>query len=232
MRLRAALLSLVSLGIVTPLPAVAQQTERPRIVVAGEASVSVEPDMAQIRAGVTSDAKTAREAAEVNAKAMTAVMNAVRGLGIPATDVQTSRYSIQPIYESAPQARNRLTGFQATNSVLIKVRQIDKIDDLVDNLVSAGANTMGNIEFIVSEPSRHLDDARRQAIDDARRKAQLYAEAAGIKVGPAIEIVEQSTTMPPQPMMMARGAPTAQTPIAPGERTLRLTVSISYEILR
>ncbi len=218
--------------IAAAVPAAAQQAEpsRPRITVTGEATVSVEPDIAQIRAGVTSDAKTAREAAEINAKAMTAVMAAVKNLGIGERDVQTSRYSIQPTYESGPQARNRLTGFQATNSVLIKVRQIDKIDDLIDTLIAAGANTMGGIELLVSEPSKHLDEARREAVADARRKAELYAGAAGVKLGAALEIVEQSASVPFQPGLMARSAAAPATPIAAGERTLRVTLGVSYEI--
>ena len=215
------------------LPAAAQTSDSNshRIIVSGEASVSVEPDIVQIRAGVTTDAKSAHEAADANAKAMGEVMDAIRKLGVPEKDVQTARYSLQPVYESGPQNRNRLVGFQASNSLLITVRDRDRIGQLIDEVVGVGANTMGNIEFMVSEPSKHLDDARVRAIEDARRRAELYAKAAGVKLGQPIEIIEQSASVPPQPMMMMRSAAERQTPISPGERTLRLSISVAYEIL-
>ena len=216
------------------LPAGAQETpQRPRITVSGEATVSVEPDLAQLRAGVTTDAKTAREAAEANSRAMNAVMAAVKALGIAERDVQTQGYVITPVYEGNQRPRERITGFLATNYLLLKVRQIDKLGEIIDRLVAAGANTMGGIEFIVSDPSKLLDDARAQAIADAKRRAELYAKAAGIALGPVHSITEQSAGMQFPPMMMTRGAAAApETPVAPGERTLRVTVNVSFDLAR
>jgi uncharacterized protein YggE len=153
----------------------------------------------------------------------------VRAIGIADRDVQTSRYMIHPVYDSR-RPPNRIVGFQAANSLQIKVRQLDKLGEIVDRLVAAGANTMSGVEFIVSDPSKLLDDARTQAFADARRKAQLYAAAAGVTLGPAITITEQSAGMQFAPVM-ARAAPAAaETPIAPGERTLRVSVSVSFEL--
>jgi uncharacterized protein YggE len=213
-------------------PASAQEPTQPRITVTGEASISVEPDVAQLRAGVVTDAKTAREAAEANSRTMNAVMAAVRALGIAERDVQTSRYSIQPTYEPARPQRDRISGFQATNSVTLKIRQIDKLGEIIDRLAVAGANSMGGVEFLVSDPSKQLDEARKQAIADARRRAELYASAAGVALGGVFSITEQSVGMPFPPMPMGRAAAAPETPIAPGERTLRLAVTVTFDLRR
>jgi uncharacterized protein YggE len=220
---------LLLLGAVSP--AVAQET-RPQVTLTGVGTVSVEPDLALLRAGVTTDAKTARDAAEANSRAMNAVMTAARALGIAEQDIQTSRYAIQPIYEQAGQpGRNRITGFQAVNSLTLKLRQLDRVGEVIDRLTTAGANTLGGVEFIVSEPSKLLDEAREGAIADARRKAELYAKAAGVELGRPFSIIEQSGGMQNPPMMM-RVAAASETPIAPGERTLRISVSVSFDLLR
>jgi uncharacterized protein YggE len=213
-------------------PAGAQEAPQPRITVTGEASISVEPDVAQLRAGVVIDAKTAREAAEANSRTMNAVMAAVRALGIAERDVQTSRYLIQPLYEGGRPQRDRISGFQATNSVTLKIRQIDKLGEIIDRLAAAGANSMGGVEFLVSDPSKPLDEARKQAIADARRRAELYASAAGVALGGVFSITEQSVGVSFPPMPMGRAAAAPETPIAPGERTLRLAVTVTFDLRR
>jgi uncharacterized protein YggE len=212
------------------LPGRAQEAAR-RITVSGEATVSVEPDLASLRAGVISDAKTARDALDANSKAMNAVMTAVRAIGIPDRDLQTARYAIQPIYDPGRPARDRINGFQATNSLLIKVRAFDKLGEIIDRAVAAGANTVGSVEFIVTEPSKFLDEARKQAIADARRKAALYAAAADVVLGRALIITEQSSGLEPAPLVMLRSSAAApETPIIPGERSLHVSVNVSFEL--
>lgn len=229
MSVRAALA--FALMVAVTLPGHAQDTNMRRITVTGEGSVSVEPDLASLRAGVISDAKTAREAVEANSKTMTAVMTAIRAVGITDNDLQTARYAILPIYDTGRPARDRITGFQATNSLLIKVRAFDKLGEIIDRAVAAGANTVGGVEFIVTEPSKYLDEARKQAIADARRKAMLYAAAAEVTLGRAIVIGEQSSGMEPPPMAMMRTSAAApETPIIPGERNLRVSVTVSFEL--
>ena len=213
-------------------PAGAQDAApRPQIRVSGEGTVSIEPDLAQLRVGVTTDAKTARDAAEANSRAMTAVTAAVKALGIAERDMQTSRYAIQPIYEQGGHpGRNRISGFQATNSLMLKLRQLDRVGEVIDRLTTAGANTLGGVEFIVSNPSKHLDEARSQAVADARRKAELYAKAAGVTLGQPFTLIEQSANMHNPPMMMARSAAAPETPIAAGERTLRVSITVSFDL--
>jgi uncharacterized protein YggE len=204
----------------------AQATEK-LVTVSGEATVAVPPDTAVIRIGVTSMAKTAREAGEANAKQMTAVLETIKASGIAERDIQTSRLSLQPQYDPNKGGTARLTGFQANNQVTIRIRDIDSLPTILDRAIAAGANEMSGIEFVVSEQSRLLDQARDEAIADARRKAELYAKAAGAKLGQVVSISEEGTAPQPRPMQAVRAG---AVPIAPGEQTLRAIVSVSYEL--
>src|SRR5262249_27364054 len=185
------------------------------------------PDAAVIRLGVSSQDKTAREASESNAKQMTAVLAAIKDSGIADRDVQTSRLSLQPQYDPNKAGPPRLTGFQASNQVTVKIRDIDRLPGLVDRAIAAGANEMSGIEFVVSEQSKLLDHARDDAIADAHRKAELYAKAAGAKLGRVVAISEEGSTPPPRPMQAMRAA---AVPVAPGEQTLRAVVTVSYDL--
>jgi len=197
------------------------------VTVSGEATVSVAPDMAVIRIGVTSGAKTAREASDANAKQMTAVLAAIKDAGIADRDVQTSRLSLQPQYDPNKGGTARLLGFQVTNQLTVKMRDIDKLPSILDRAIGAGANEMSGIEFVVSEQSKLLDQARSEAIADARRKAELYAHAAGVKVGHVVAIAEEGSAPPPRLMQALRAG---AVPVAPGEQTLRAVVTVSYEL--
>jgi hypothetical protein len=197
------------------------------VTVTGEATVAVAPDAAVIRIGVTSQNKTAREASEANAKQMTAVLAAIKDTGIADRDVQTSRLSLQPQYDPNKSGTAHLTGFQATNQVTVRIRDIDKLPVFLDRAIAAGANEMSGIEFVISEQSKLLDRARDDAIADARRKAELYAQAAGSKLGPVVSITEEGSAAQPRPIQAMRAG---AVPIAPGEQTLRATVTVSYEL--
>ena len=198
------------------------------ITVSGEATVAIAPDTAAIRIGVSSSGKTAREASDANARQMTSVLAAIKEAGIGDRDVQTSRLSLQPQYDQSKVGTARLLGFQVTNQLTVKIRDIDKLPSILDRAIAAGANEMSGIEFIVSEQSKLLDQARDDAIADARRKAELYAKAAGVKVGQVVAIVEDSASPPPRPMQAMRAA---GVPVAPGEQTLRAAVTVTYAIV-
>lgn len=197
------------------------------ITVTGEATVSVAPDNANIRLGVTSQGKNAREASEANARQMTNVLAAIKEAGVADRDVQTSRLSLQPQYEQGKAGPARLLGFQVTNQVSIRIREIDKFPGILDRAIAAGANEMSGIEFVVSEQSKLLDQARDDAVADARRKAELFAKAAGVKLGAVTTITEEGST-PPRPLMQAMRA--SAVPVAPGEQTLRAAVSVTFEL--
>jgi hypothetical protein len=198
------------------------------VTVTGEASISVKPDTAVIRVGVNSQGKTAKAASEANAREMTAVLAAIKADGIEDRDIQTSHLSLQPQYDPNKAGTARLLGFQVTNQLTVKIRDIGKLPAFLDSTVAAGANEMSGIEFIVSEQSKLLDRVRAEAIADARRKAELYARAAGTKVGHVVSITDEGAAPPPRPVMQAMRA--GAVPIAPGEQTLRAAVTVSYEL--
>jgi uncharacterized protein YggE len=209
-------------------PALAQ-TPPPAISVNGEATMSVAPDQAQIDAGVTSEAKTAREASDANNAAMGKVLLALKGAGVDENDYQTSRLSLQPQYPPNRTGPAAISGYRASNRVTIKVRDITKVAGLIDVLVGAGANEIGGINFVVSQASKLLDEAREKAVADARRKAEIYAKAAGVTLGEALGISEEGQSVPVFRGRMA--APmAAATPVAPGEETLSVTVHVSWAI--
>lgn len=209
-------------------PAMAQ-TSPPSISVTGEATISVAPDLAQIDGGVTNDAKTAREASETNSKAMGVVLLALKSVGIPEKDFQTSQLSLQPQYALNKSGPSPVTGFRASNRVTVTVRDVAKVGSVIDTLVTNGANDIGGISFIVAQASKLLDDARPKAIADARRKAEIYAQAAGVTLGAPLSISEESSSGPMTFRKMSAGL-ASPAPVAPGEETLRISISMSYEI--
>jgi len=212
-------------------PALAQTMPPPAISVTGEANVSVAPDQAQIDGGVTSDAKTAREASDANNAAMGKVLLALKGAGIDEKDYQTSRLSLQPQFATPSKVTERagIVSFRASNRVTVRIRDVTKVANVIDVLVGAGANEIGGINFTVTQASKHLDEAREKAIADARRKAEIYAKAAGVTLGDPISISEEGAPVPlyrgKVAAPMAAGAPVAQ-----GEETLSVTISVSWAI--
>ena len=197
------------------------------VTVTGEATIAVPPDTAMIRIGVTSLGKSAREASDANAQKMQAVLGAIKSSGIADKDVQTSRLSLQPQYETGKGGPARLLGFQVTNQLTVRIHDIGAMPNVLDKAIAAGANEMSGIEFIVSEQSKLLDQALDEAIADAHRKAELYVKAAGGKLGPVVSIAEEGAPSPPRPIAAMRAA---AVPVAPGEQTLRAVVAVSYEL--
>ena len=228
----AAALAATSLAMTPALAQMPQAELPPAISVSGEASVSAPPDLAMIDAGVASDAKTAREAAEANNAAMAKVLQALKGANIEDKDYQTSRLSLQPQYAPNRPGQQTVVGYRASNRVTIKLHDVGKVAGVIDTLVGAGANDIGNVYFTVAEPSKLLDQAREKAVADARRKAEIYAKAAGGTLGSPLSISEDGT---PTPMFRVKtlAAPMAAatpTPVAQGEETLSVTVSVIWGI--
>ena len=163
----------------------------PAISVTGEATVSVAPDQAQIDGGVTSDAKTAREASDANNAAMGKVLLALKGAGIDEKDYQTSRLSLQPQFARRPKPRSApgIVSFRASNRVTVRIRDVTKVANVIDVLVGAGANDIGGINFTVTQASKASGrspregdrgrppqggDLRQGRRRDARRAAQHF----------------------------------------------------------
>ena len=216
-------------GALLTAPARAQIIPPAAISVTGEATVLVPPDLAEIDGGVTSEAKTAREASEANNAAMGKVLQALKGAGIEEKDIQTSRLSLQP--QSAPNRSgpSAIAGYRASNRVTVRVRDVTKVASVIDTLVGAGANEIGGINFVVSQASKLLDEARERAVADARRKAEIYAKAAGVTLGAPLSISEEGNSAPVPYRRMAAGM-AVSAPVAQGEETLAVTVSVSWAI--
>lgn len=201
------------------------------ISVSGEATMSAAPDLAQIDAGVASDAKSAKEASDANNAAMSKVLAALKGAGIAEKDYQTSRLSLQPQYgQNKSTGASPVVGFRASNRVTVKIRDVTKVAGIIDTLVGAGANDIGNISFEVTQASKLLDDARVQAVADARRKAEIYAKATGVTLGAPLSVSEGGAPVPLFKARMATAPMAAPAAVAPGEETLSVTVNVSWAI--
>jgi uncharacterized protein YggE len=146
------------------------QTPEARMIVIGEGTVRVTPDYARIVSGVTRRAKTVKEASDTNSRIMAAVTSTLLQSGIAQRDIQTSRFSVQPVYAPhGPRTEPKLTGYSVSNQVTINIRDLNKVGDILDHLITAGVTSVGSISLLVSDQSKPLDQGRAAAIADARR---------------------------------------------------------------
>ncbi len=202
-----------------------------RIIVTGEASVETAPDMAMISLGVTTEAADAADALAANTEATASVLDRLDAAGVEARDVQTSGLSLSPNWaNNQSTGTNSIVGFVASNQVTVRVRDLKALGGILDDVVRNGANTFNGLTFGLQDPDPVMDEARRAAVTEALRKARLYAEAAGVTLGPIAELSEQTGQMP-QPMF-ARGATMeAAVPIAEGEVAIAAQVRVEFEIV-
>ncbi len=203
------------------------------IVVVGEGEASAQPDTAEVHVGVVTSAASAAEALQVNNAAVERLFKALEARQIAKKDLQTSNFGVSPEYEHGPQGQQlaKIVGYQVQNQLSVKIRQLPALGPILDELVREGANQVHGIHFSVADPSRILDSAREKAIADARRKADVYAHAAGIKAGRVVRIDEEGDHATPRPPMMAfaRSA-VASVPVASGERTFHVRVVVTFAI--
>lgn len=204
------------------------------IAVAGSGSVSGRPDTAELMAGVVARSATATQALAENSASMDKVMKAVTGMGIAERDIQTRGFSVAPQRRPGRPDGSQppeIVGYEVTNEIRVKVRDLNILGRLLDRLVSEGANVLGGIQFSVDEPAPLLDQARAKAMADARRKAALYAREAGVKLGRVLLIQESSAAVPMPRFMAAQAMATAPSvPVAPGEQEFQASVSVTYAI--
>ena len=204
------------------------------ISVTGEGRVEAAPDMATISLGVTTEAATAGAAMAANSDAVRAVIERLKAAGIEDRDIQTSGLSLGPRYDygRSDGTPPTIVGYTASNMVTVRVRALDTLGSVLDGVVSDGANTLNGLSFGIAEDDEALDEARRRAVAEARRKAELYAEAAGVSLGRVLSISEPGGYAPPMPMAMAEAgfAKGGDVPVAPGEVSLAATVTMVYEI--
>lgn len=228
----------LALAAAMTLPAVASAADippPPRIIVSGEGEATAAPDLAMLTLSVMREAKTARAALDANNDAMAAVIAAMKSGGIADRDLQTAGIQINPRYnytnEPDGTQKAELVAYQVTNTLSVRVRDIDKTGEILDKAVTLGVNEGGGISFTNADPSLVITQARKKAVSDAIAKAKTLAEAAGVSVGKVVEISEQSYA--PQPMPMSAksfDSARAAVPVQAGENSYRVQVNVTFEI--
>lgn len=198
-------------------------------------TVKAAPDMASISTGVTSEGQTAQDALSKNTEAMTKVVDTLKQAGLEAKDIQTTDFSVSPIYERKKDEQAAfITGYRVSNNVNITVRDIDRLGDVLDKVVQAGANQIGSISFEIAEAEKMKDEARKHAMETAIGNAKLYAEAAGVELGPVVKITETGDFTPRPYRTMAAAAPmmaeAKQVPVEGGTMSVEATVEVTWEI--
>lgn len=211
-----------------PMLTLADQTKR-QMTLTGIGEVFVAPDMATIQLGVSSFDKQASAAMKTNTVAMNAVFGDLKNAGIESKDIQTSQLSLNPRWEHKNNQQPRILGYEAANMVTVRIRDLAIVGTVLDVLTQNGANRINGINFGLQNPRPHQDEARKRAVHDAKSKAQLYADAAGVTLGQINSISEANSS--PRPHMMGRMAEAMSAdavPIAEGELGLRSNVTIVY----
>ena len=217
-------------------------SDQPHLLsVSGEATIRAQPDMALITLGVVTQATAAHDALAENSTSMTRIIDALKASGMESRDLQTSGFSVQPVYSQPPRDYDpsqpfepKIIGYSVSNNLTLRIRDLDKVGSLLDQVVTLGANSISGPTFTVSNPAPLEDQARRAAVKDALRKGALYAEAADVALG-AVFRIEGGYVQPPQPMaagvsyrMEAQAAPPV--PIEGGELTFQSQVNVSWVI--
>jgi uncharacterized protein YggE len=198
-------------------------------------SVEAEPDLVTVSAGVTTQARTAVEAMRANATQMTSVIERIRALGVPERDIQTAGISLgaQYDYNQATQ-RQVFRGYQASNRVSVKLREIERTGEALDALVAAGATDLGGPDWSIDDDTAARAQARRQALATAHAQALEYARAAGYTDVRLLEVSETIASQPPMPLLRMARAEAAQvaTPVQPGLVEAGVAVRVAYEMTR
>ncbi len=204
---------------------------RRSITVSATGSVTAAPDIAAINSGVTTEAATARAALDKNSAVMKKLIAGLKEGGIDAKDIQTSSFRIEPRYTRAHEGQaSVIDGYRVINQVQVTVREIDNLGEILDSLSTLGANQMSGLSFEVSKAETLLDEARKDAVANALRRAKLFADAAGAEVGEVLQITESATGGGPRPMAMARTAMAEAVPIERGTELLQANVTITWEL--
>ncbi len=220
--------------------AVAQDVPRDsgerRIAVSGVGEVTAAPDIAHVTVGASATAKTAKVALDQTSAAVGAMLDALKAAGVAEADIRTTGLSLSPWWERRRRTdgsvENVQSGFQARNSLLVTSRDLTKLGEVLDALAKAGANEINGINFDIDERATLEDQARRMAVDDAKRKAELLAQQSGANLGAIMQIVEGGHRPIPQPMMRAEMAMAASdaVPVAAGTQTVRIDVSTVWAL--
>ncbi|PRY24977.1 hypothetical protein CLV78_102151 [Aliiruegeria haliotis] len=209
-------------------------TEGPRMTVVGEGRVTAAPDMATISLGVLAEDEQAARAVAAMSADLEAVLARLREAGISPEDLQTSGLSVQPRWSDRSydtNGRRAIETFTASSEITVRVRDLDRLGAVLDRAARDGANLLHGLRFGLQDPQPREDDARRAAVAEAARKAALYAEAAGVTLGPILSIAEQGNA---RPLMMRAemdaGVGASGVQVAAGELAVTASVIIVYAL--
>lgn len=205
------------------------------VLTTGEATVKMRPDIALISVGATAQAATAAGAQNDAAQRVARILERAKALGVAEKDIRNGGYSIQPQYAYAPGAAPKITGYQATQQLVLTYRKVDEAGRALDALVQNDGATNASVQFALEDPKAAQADARRMAVADARSKGQAMADAAGVKLGSALSVSDQST--PAGPVFDAKGAfsvaqaaPRAETQVPVADLDIVIRVAVQFAI--
>lgn len=212
--------------------------------VVGHGKVAAMPDVADINLGVVTEGNTAKDALRANSEAMATLHKLLKDRGVADKDVETTQLQVSPIYSqpngAQPATRGgefipKVVGYRVVNAVEVTAREVTKLGDLLDAVVGAGANQVNGIAFRVEKAEELMDLARKRAVADARRKAELLATETKVVLGPPRQIVEAGSSPPRQTYMggpvYSAMSPRSAPPVAAGEQELSVSIQISYAIM-
>lgn len=215
----------------TPAPLVHAAGSGTLLSISAEAEARRVPDIARVSTGVVTQAGDANAAMRANAEQMNLVIAAIRRAGIAERDIQTGGINLNPQYRHAENQPPTITGYQASNTVDITVRDMARLGSTLDALVAGGANQINGPSFDVDDKESAYDEARRAALEKARKRANMYAETLGMRVRRIVSISEGGSVGPPVPMMaMAHMEKSSDTPISPGENALSVSLDVVFEL--
>ena len=215
--------------------ACADDDEHQRTIrVTGHGKSSAAPDMATIQTGVVTQAKTAVEAMDQNNGALEKIMADLKDMKVEEKDIQTSQFSVQPVYERGDRGERKpeIVGYRVSNQLRIRVRKLPELGKLLDTLIRSGSNQMSGISFGVDDSTVVMNEARKKAIADAIERAELYADAAGVTFGKVISIDEHQAVAP-QPKFYGRAMAMSESsvPVATGEQDFMAMINVTFELV-
>lgn len=212
------------------------EKEMTTLTISAESEVKAAPDIATISAGVVTVDLKADVALKQNSVKMNEIFAALKAAGVAEKDMQTSGITLNPQYVYEENKSPKITGYQASNSLSVLIRDLKKIGPVLDTLVSKGSNQINGPNFSIENNDELLDKARREAVTKARKRAELYADAAGMKIKRIMQISESSHMSAPMPMMnfrkmeMMAADAGSSTPVAAGQVNMTANVNIVYEL--
>lgn len=216
------------LSVETSMAADSDKTDR-TVSVSATGSVTAEPDVAQISAGVVTEADSAKDAIGRNSVVMTKLIDGLKAAGTQPKDIQTTTLNVEPRYTQPKDGRAAaINGYRVINQVRLTVRDVKRLGDVLDQAITLGANQINHIAFDIANLETSKDEARKQAMENARRRGELYAKAAGGQLGPVLRISE--SVGEPHPLPGGRMAMRASVPIEPGTRSLEVEVHVTYAL--